>query len=318
MMQLRGVFAAGVAITLTGAAHAQANYPVKPVKIVVPYAAGGSPDTFTRIVVKGLEPRMGQPVIIENRAGANSIIGVAYTAKAAPDGYTIMYATNSGLSSARALFKNLTYDPINDFSGIIIAQDAYFALMVRNEDKGTFAQYLDKMRKNPEKYSIGGASSTMEILNKMIETSAKTTHVYARYANPANQVSDLLGCRLGGIIHTMNASIAMHKSGQGFAVAVSSPERLATLPDVPTMAETLPGVTLSTWTGFWAPARTPRPIIDYLYKQFAEALKQPEAVKYTENVGKAMAMPPAEVDAFVKRDEARWNQLAKAAGIEPE
>ena len=309
----------GFALAFAGAAQAQGTYPAKPVKIVVPYAAGGSPDTFTRILVKSLEPRMGQPLIIENRPGANSILGVGYVAKQAPDGYTIMYATNSGLSSARALFKSISYDPINDFSGIIIAQDAYFAIMTRPEEKGTsLAAFLEKMRKTPDKYAVGGASSTMEILNKMIETSAKTTHVYARYANPAQQVSDLLGGRLGAIVHTMNASIAMHRSGQGHAIAVSAPERLPTLPDVPTLSEALPGVTISTWTGFWAPAKTPRPIIDYLYKQFAESVKSPEAAKYTENVGKAMAMPPAEVDAFVKRDEARWLQLAKAAGIQPE
>ena len=312
---LGGLSLAGV----TTAVLAQGNYPVKPVKIVVPYAAGGSPDTFTRILVKGLEPRMGQPLIIENRAGANSIVGMSYTAKQTPDGYTITYATNSGLSTARALFKNLSYDPMNDFSGIIIAQDAYFAIMVRNEERGTsLAQFIEKMRKTPDKYSFGGASSTMEILNKMIENAAKTTHIYARYANPANQVSDLLGGRLGAIVHTMNASIAMHRSGQGYAMAVSAPERLPTLPDTPTLSEVLPGVTLSTWTGFWAPAKTPKPIIDYLHKQFVEALKQPDAVKYTENVGKAMAMPPAQVDAFVKKEEARWLRLAKAAGIQPE
>jgi tripartite-type tricarboxylate transporter receptor subunit TctC len=303
----------------SGAVHAQAAYPAKPVRIIVPYAAGGSPDTFTRILVKSLEPRLKQPVLVENKPGANSVLGMAYTAKQAPDGYTITYATNSGLSSARALFKNLNYDPINDFSGIILAQDAYFALMVRNEEKGTsFAQYLEKMRRNPEKYSIGGASTTMEILNKMIETAGKTSQAYARYANPAVQVSDLLGGRLGGIIHTMNASINMHRSGQAHAIAVSAPERLNTLPDVPTMVETLPGVTISTWTGFWAPAKTPRPIVDYLYQQFVEVLKNPEAVKYSENVGKALAMPPAEVDAFVRKEEARWNALAKAAGISPE
>lgn len=313
------LFAASLVLaTPATQAQAPAAYPSKPVKIVVPYAAGGSPDTFTRILVKGLEPRMKQPLYIENRAGANSIVGMSYTAKQAPDGYTITYATNSGLSTARALFKNLSYDPINDFSGIIIAQDAYFTLMVRNEDKGPLAQYLGKMRKSPEKYSIGGASSTMEIINKMIETAAKTTHTYVRYANPANQVSDLLGGRLGGIIHTMNASISMHRSGQGYAMAVSAPERLPTLPDTPTLSEVLPGVTLSTWTGFWAPARTQRPIIEYLHKQFVEALKQPEAVKYTENVGKALAMPPAEVDAFVRKEEARWLTLARAAGIRPE
>ena len=300
-------------------AIAQDRYPSKPVRIIVPYAAGGSPDTFTRIVIKGLEPRLGQPLIVENKPGANSVLGMAYTAKQAPDGYTITYATNSGLSTARALFKNLSYDPINDFSGIIIAQDAYFALIVRNEEKGTsFAQYLDRMRRSPEKYSIGGASSTMEIINKMIETTARTSQTYIRYANPAQQVADLLGGRTGGIIHTMNASLAMHRSGQGHAMAVSSTERLSMLPDVPTMSEVLPGVTLSTWTGFWAPAKTPRPIIDSLHRHFLEALKLPAAVQYTENVGKALAMPPAEVDAFVRKEEARWLSLTKAAGIEPE
>lgn len=305
---------------LAAAAHAQlpAGYPSKPIKIVVPFAAGGSPDTFTRIVVKGLEPRLGQPLIVENRAGANSIVGMTYAAKQPADGYNINYATNSGLSAARALFKNLAYDPMNDFAGIVLAQDAYFALMVRNEDKGTLAQYIDKMRKSPEKYSIGGASTTMEIINKMIENAAKTKHTYVRYPNPANQVSDLLGGRLGGIIHTMNASLAMHRSGQGFAMAVTSPERLPTLPDTPTLTEVLPGVTLSTWTGYWAPAKTPRPIIEHLYKNFVEALKQPEAIKYTENVGKALFMPPAQVDAFVRKEEARWLSLARAAGINPE
>ena len=317
-MSLRHVVLVFLVAAAAGA-HAQGNYPNKPVRMIVPYAAGGSPDTFTRIVIKGLESRLGQPLIVENKPGANSVLGMAYTAKQAPDGYTITYATNSGLSAARALFKNLNYDPINDFAGIIIAQDAYFALMVRNEEKGTsFALYLDKMRKSPEKYSIGGASSTMEILNKMIESSAKTTHTYIRYANPAQQVADMLGGRTGGIIHTMNASLAMHRSGQGHAMAVSAPERLSTLPDVPAMPELLPGVTLSTWTGFWAPAKTPRPIVEYLHKQFVEALKLPAAVQYTENVGKALAMPPAEVDAFVRKDEARWLTLAKAAGIEPE
>ena len=319
MKLLHHAVSLGFAIAFAGAVQAQGTYPAKPVRIVVPFAAGGSPDTFTRILVKTLEPRLGQPVIIENRPGANSILGVSYVAKQVPDGYTIMYATNSGLSSARALFKSVSYDPINDFSGIVIAQEAYFALMTRPEEKGTsLAGFFDKVRKTPDKYALGGTSSTTEILNKMIENSAKTTHVYARYANPAQQVSDLLGGRLGVIIHTMNASIAMHRSGQGHAIAVSAPERLPTLPDVPTLSEVLPGVTLSTWTGFWAPAKTPRPIIDYLYKQFVEALKNPDAVKYSENVGKAMAMPPAEVDAFVKRDEARWQALAKAAGIQPE
>jgi tripartite-type tricarboxylate transporter receptor subunit TctC len=308
-----------VALLAAGAAGAQDKYPSKPVRIVVPYAAGGSPDLFTRIVIKDLAPRLGQPVIVENKPGAQSMLGLAYMAKQAPDGYTIAYGGVSGLSGARSLFKSVPYDPINDFSGIVVAQEAYFALVVRNEEKSaTFGQYLDKMRKSPEKYSIGGASVVPEIINKMIETAAKTTQIYVRYTGPAQQVADLLGGRTGGILYTINPTLVMHRSGQGHAMAVSSPERLTTLPDVPTMAEFLPGVTLATWTGYWAPAKTPRPVIDYLYKQLVQALKQPEALQYTENVGKALFMPPTEVDAFVRKEEARWMTLTKAAGIEPE
>ena len=308
-----------VALLAAGTAGAQDKYPSRPVKIIVPFAAGGSPDTWTRILVKGLEPRLGQPLIVENRPGANSVVGVAYGAKAMPDGYTILYATNSGISAARALFKSLPYDPINDFAGIIIAQESYFALMVRNEEKGaTLAQYLDKMRKSPEKYSIGGTSSTTEILNKMIETNAKTTHTYIRYANPAQQVADLLGGRTGGIIHTLNASITMVEQGQAHAIAVSSPARLPVLPNTPALAEMMPGVALGPWTGYFAPAKTPRPIIELLYQKFAEVVKEPAAVKYAENSGRGLAMPPAEVDAFIRKDEARWLSLARAAGIQPE
>ena len=171
MKPIYRVLSACLAILFAAPAKAQSNYPVKPIKIVVPYAAGGSPDTWTRIVVKGLEPRIGQTVIVENKAGGNSTIGVGYTAKSAPDGYTIGYGTNSGTSSARALFKTLPYDPINDLSGIIITQNSYLALVVRNEERGnTLAQFLDKVRRDPKSYSVGSASTTMEILNAMIES----------------------------------------------------------------------------------------------------------------------------------------------------
>ena len=196
MKPIYRVLSACLAILFAAPAKAQSNYPVKPIKIVVPYAAGGSPDTWTRIVVKGLEPRIGQTVIVENKAGGNSTIGVGYTAKSAPDGYTIGYGKNSGTSSARALFKTLPYDPINDLSGIIITQNSYLALVVRNEERGnTLAQFLDKVRRDPKSYSVGSASTTMEILNAMIESAGKVQLALARYASPAPQVADLLGGR---------------------------------------------------------------------------------------------------------------------------
>jgi len=303
-----------------GCVSAQDTYPSKLIRIIVPFTAGSAPDVFARMLARSLESRIGQSVLIEARPGANSILGASLAAKAAPDGYTILYATSSATSAAKALFKSLPYDPINDLAALTIFQELYLVLLVKSDEKGLgFAQFLEKIRRNPASFSTAGASSTAEILDRMIDrATGKPEHVYIRYSNSSTMVNDLLGGRLGGAFHTVSGALPLIQSGQAFAIAVSSPVTLSRLPNVPTMKTTLPGVELGTWSGFFVPAKTPKVVINALYKPLALILKEPEFVRWSEESGRTLQMTPDEADAFVRAEEQRWTSLGRMAGIQPE
>ncbi len=301
-------------------AFAQDRFPSKPIHIIIPFAAGSSPDVWSRLMAKQLEPRIGQPIVVEIKPGANSTLGATLVAKSAPDGYTILYSTNSATSAAKALFKSLSYDPIRDFAALTIFQQAYFAFMVRPEEKGTtFAQFLDKMRKDPGRYPTAGSSSTHEILDRMMDkASGKIGHTYVRYANSGTMMTDVVGGRLGGAFHTISGSLPFMKSGQAHAIAVSSPVPLAGMLETPLMITTLPGVALGPWSGLFVPAKTPRNVINALYQPIAAILKEPAFVRWSEEAGRAITMTPEEANNFVREEEGRWTSLGRMAGIDPE
>ena len=261
----------------------------------------------------------GRPASPMIPGGASSTIGVALVVKAEPDGHTLLVTTGTPLVGARAFLKQIPYDPINGVAGITIAYDSAFVLSVRMEEKGTtFAQLLEKMRKDPDKYPMGGVSQTMRVLNHIITTTAKLKHLYVPYTGFATQQSDLLGGRIGIMMQAPNLSINMARANQTIAIAVGGPRRLKPLPGTQTVSETLPGVELPYWLGFFAPAKTPKPILDRLYLAFAESFKLPEAIEYMENSGTILAMRPELIPDFMVKEEAKWLRLARAAGVEPE
>ena len=320
MLEKFSAAALAVALLLSaGTIGAQENYPSKPVRFIVPFSAGSSPDIMTRMLGKELEVRLGQSMIVEARPGGNSTLGASQVAKSPADGYTVLWAASSATSSARAMFKTLTYDPINDFAAINIYAEAYFTLMVGAEYKGTsLGQFLDQMRKNPQLNSMGGTGSTVEIISKMIDAAAKTKHTHVRYSNTANMVTDTISGRLGVAIHTFSQSVPLVRSGKAHVLAVSAPVVLRSLPDAPPIAATLPGVSIGTFNGYFVPAKTPRPIIGILHKQTSEIFKLPLFVERIEEAGRIISMSPEEADAYVRSEEKRWTSLAKMAGIEPE
>ena len=300
-------------------AHAAEEFPNKPIKIIMPFGPGGSPDTFGRMTAKLMSARIGQQVVVENRSGANSTLGSALVAKSKPDGYTILYGTNSGTSAARSMFKSLPYDPIKDLAGIIINQEAFYMLIVRLQEKGGLTEYVESSRKNPERYPMGGSSSTAEILNKMFLNATKLDYTYVRYKEASAMFPDIMAGRLSGAFQPINIAMSFVRPGKMRGLAVSSPERLPIAPDMPTVNELYPGVVLSTWTGYFAPGGTPMPIRNILWKHFADITLQDKDVNtWASNAGRALTMRPEEVDAYVRKDEARWNMLTKMAGIEPE
>lgn len=306
---------------LLGAASAQAQgqYPNKPIRVVIPFAAGSSPDVLTRILAKDMEPRLGQPILSEARPGAAAMLGHAFVAKAPPDGYTLLYGTNSGISGARGLYKSLAYDPINDFAGITIFSEGTLLLVAGPEEKGVpIPQLIAKIRANPAKYPMGGPNVTALVFHKLIANSAKLDNTYVPYKDSGVMVADLLGGRLGLAAHTMTGSIPLIAAGKITPIAVTIGTRMPSMPDVPAMAEALPGVSVAFWLGFFAPAKTPRPIIDLMHRNFIAALKSPEGLKHVQTGGRPMYLTPEEADAFIRKDEARWLEMYKLAGIQPE
>lgn len=304
---------------VSAVALAQDKYPSKPLTIVVPFGPGSSSDTSVRLLVSKMQPRFGQPLLVENRPGGGATIGPAYAAKAKPDGYTIVYGSNSSIATAPGMIKALAYDPVRDLAGITLIGEQHFALLTRGEFKDlSFAQFLERMRKNPDSFAIAGQSAVYQILNKMLTEAAKLNHVYVPYAEAGRMLNDLWGGRLGGALLPVNLALPTLRSGQGHIAALTSTTRMASLPNTSTMEEMFPGVNVGGWTGYFAPAKTPRPVINALHTQITEAYRDPDILKRSEEGGRAIFMTPDETDAFVKKEVQKWTALLKAAGIEPE
>lgn len=310
---------AAMSISMSPNVSAQDKYPSKTLTIIVPFGPGSSSDVGVRQLAGKMQPRFGQTMLVDTRPGAGTTIGAAYVARARPDGYTIMYGSTSSLGTAPGMVKGLSYDPIRDFSGITLTGEQYFALLTRGEFKdSTFPQFLERMRKNPELYPIAGQSASYQIFNKMMTDAAGLSHTYVPYAEAGRMMNDLWGGRLGGAMVPLNLALPTLRSGQGYIVALSSGERVPNLPNTPPMEETLPGVRINSWTGYFAPAKTPRSIINTLYAHISETVKDPEILKRNEEGGRPLFLTPDETDAYVRKEVPRWTALLKANGIEPE
>ena len=314
-----GALALASALSLASAAHAADTFPAHPLRLIVPFAAGSGPDVNARLMAHGLETRIGQAVTVENHAGANSLVGCNMVAKSAPDGYTLLYATNSGTSAARALFKEIPYDPTGDFAGVAMSHQSALVLIVAPEHRGeTLAQFVEKMRADPARYAIGGSSTTGEILSALLKSAGKTEHTYVRYANSANELNDVMGGRIGGSMSAIPGLAPLVAAGKIYPLAVTSAERVAAFPNTPTMADTYPGLVLTSWSGYFVPAKSPRPAIAYLYQKMTEVFKDPAVDKSIQDAGSPYRMTPEEMDTFLKKDEQHWLQVVHMAGMSPQ
>lgn len=310
-----------VAACLMGAAAAaaQETFPDRELTLVVPFGPGSAPDTQSRLVGQALSEQLGQSVIVQNKPGANSMIGTAYVAHSVPaDGYTLLYGTNSGISAARAMNQSLTYDPLRDLAPVASLQEAYFVLLARPDVAGkTFAGVLEHIRTHPGTFKIGGASVTMEVTSKMMANAGKLDYIYVPYKQLSQMVTDIKGGVLDAGFSTIGTALPLVQAGEMVALAATSPERLEVLPEVPSMTESLPGVTLATWTGFFVPAGTPQDRIELLNREIAKAMQRPQIRKISAESGRPLNMSVAEFATFIKEDEPRWAKIFAEAGIKP-
>lgn len=304
----------------TGPASAQ-TYPNHPIRCIVPYVAGSSPDVVARIIGPKLSERLGQPVVIDNRGGANSIIGTEIAARSAPDGYTIMLGATA-LATNPGLYKRLPYDAEKSFSPITQTVAVHFLLVVHPSlPVKTVAEFITFAKARPGQLtfaSAGNGSPTHlagELLNNL--TGIKLVHV--PYKGSPQAQADLIGGQIQVQFDVIATSMPQIKAGRTRALAVSSLKRSTILPEMPTIAETVPGFNMVGWQGFLVPAGTPGDIIQRLHREIVAVFALPEIRQRMLELGyETVAGTPREFAEFLRADTAQFAKVIAGTGIRPE
>jgi tripartite-type tricarboxylate transporter receptor subunit TctC len=300
-------------------ANAQ-TYPSRPVKLVVPFPAGSATDQIARVIGHELQSALGQPFVVENKAGAQGGIAAAEVAKAAPDGYTLMVTTNTPQAANVSLFKKLAYDPIKDFAPIARLGTISFMLMVRPDFPAkNLKEFLVHARANPGKLSAGYGSAGSQVSQAMLRQMGRIDFVDVPYKGLPQAITDVLGGTLHFTFADLANGLAQQKGGKLRGLAVTSAKRSSLAPDVPAIAEELPGYELIAWFALVAPAGTPAAIVNQLHSRVTTALAKPEVAARFATLGTDVApMNPRELAGFIESEIAKWARMVKAAGIEPQ
>jgi tripartite-type tricarboxylate transporter receptor subunit TctC len=314
------VSAAFLALTALSA-HAQA-YPTKPITFIVPYPPGGMADNYSRALGQRLSERLGQPVIMDNRPGGSLIVGTQLAAKAPPDGYTLLLASVSSLAINVGAFKKLPYDPVRDFTPISLAFYTPLYLMTSPElpiksVKDLIA--LAKAKPGKLSYASLGHGTSLHLAGEFFKITAGMDLLHVPFKGTTTALPDLMQGRVD-MIFDGGAFLTHAAAGKLRLLAVTSPERISSLPQVPTMAEAgVPGYDVVIWFGVVAPAGTPKPIVDRLSKEIAEIVKEPA---FRERFVATGVEPVSNTsDAFVqliRKDTLKWTKLLRDAGVVPQ
>ena len=307
---------AALAVPCRGFAQNQ-DWPSRPVKIIAPSAPGGSLDILSRMFGKGLSERLGQPFLVENRAGSGGNIGFDAVAKARPDGYTIMIASDP-LAVNSSMFAKLPFDPLQDFAPIIMIATLSQVLAVNPKiPANTFAEFVALARSHPKGFTVGtsgnGSPGHLAVA-LMNQVGIPLVHVPYRGAGVA--LIDVVAGQIDATIVTLPASLGFIKQNQLRALAVTSSKRSRFAPDLPAMKELVPTAVIDSWQAFFAPAGTPREIIRRLNTEFATLLRSREAVDSFESQAfEAGGGSPEDLGKFLRDETTRWAPIIKAAGI---
>jgi tripartite-type tricarboxylate transporter receptor subunit TctC len=315
--------ASALALCGAGQAWAQASYPDKALRVIVPQPPGGGFDFVTRVLAERLGKLLGQSVVVENRPGSGTLVGTELAAKAAPDGYTLLTGSVSNLALNMGLYRNLPYDSLRDFEPLGLAVAYSYSLMARKDlAQQSLKDVIAFANANPGKltYASAGNGSGQHVLAAALWHLAgvELTHVPYRGAQPAYQ--DLLGGRVDVFFDLSSTARAQIDAGTVRALAVSGNARLANHPDVPTIVQTgVAQLELESWFGFFAPARTPPAIVERLRSELARVIAMPEVIDiFRKAGGKPLAMSDSETRALVQRDVERWTKLVRDMHLKPE
>jgi tripartite-type tricarboxylate transporter receptor subunit TctC len=298
------------------------EWPSKPVRIIVPFPPGGSADLMPRAVAEKLSERWGQPVIVDNRPGAAGNIGADVVYRAEPDGYTLLSGPPPPLVINRLLYQKLTYDS-SRFVPITVIGAIPNVLLVHPKTKANSVQELIALAKaNPGKlnYASQGIGSTSHLTAELFKFMAGGLDIaHVPYKGTAPALADLLGGQVDMMCDNLGVSLPHVRAGKLKALAVASAKRVKTLPEVPALAETLPGFEAVAWFGIVAPPNTPSAVAEKVAAGVQEALRQPEVVKrLNELSAEPMGLTPAQTAAYMKQETERWAAVIKSAGVKAE
>jgi tripartite-type tricarboxylate transporter receptor subunit TctC len=308
----------GLFLLVVSTASAQ-EWPARPVRIIVPFPAGGSADLMPRIVAEKLSEKWGQPVIVENRPGAAGNIGADIVFRAEPDGYTLLSAPPPPLVINRLLYQKLSYDSTQFVPITVIGAIPNVLLVPPRLGVNSVGELISLARNNPGKlnYASQGGGTTSHLTAELFKSMAgglQITHI--PYKGTAPALTDLLGGQVDMMCDNLGVSLPHVRSGKLRALAVASRKRFAALPDVPALAEVLPGFESLAWFGIVAPPKTSAAIAEKVAADVAEAIRHPDVLKRLgELSAEPMGLSPAETGAFMRQESERWGAIIRAAGV---
>lgn len=301
------------------AAQAQAN-PDRPVRLVVPFPAGSGTDIGARMLAQQLQAALGQPFTVDNKPGAGGSIGAMDVVRAAPDGNTLLFASNSPAASNVALLKNMPYDPQKDLTPIAGFGESMIVLMVRADHPAkNLNEFIAYLRERPGKVSAGYGSASSQAAIAMLNKLAKVDVLSVPYKGVPLAVTDTIGGVVDFTFVDLGNALAQAKGGKMRALGVSSAKRAQIAPDWPALAETLPGFDITAWLAVFGPPQLPRQAVDKLHAAITASLKDPQMREKLAATGmQPMPMTPEQLKAFVSSEVRKWVQLAKDANIQPQ
>ncbi|MDX3904567.1 MAG: tripartite tricarboxylate transporter substrate binding protein [Pigmentiphaga sp.] len=309
---------AAACLSAAGAASAADTYPAKPIRFIVPAAAGGPTEIVTRLLAEKMSDSMGVPVVVEAKPGAGGNIGADAVAKSAPDGYTILMGTIGTHAINQTLYRSLPFDPIKDF--VPVTQVVSYPLMVVSNPKlpvRNVAELIAYAKAHPGALNraSGGSGTSMHMSGELFNEMAGISMQHIPYKGSLPALTDVMGGQADLAFDSMVVALPLVKAGKLRALAVTGPERSAAAPDVPAIAETVPGYAMTSWIGVFAPAGTPRPIVDRLQREIAKAMTDPKVKdQLVSQAADPVGSTPDEFARFVREETRKWAPIVKASG----
>lgn len=322
LMGAAAIAAAAFCATQPALAQTAGTFPNKPIHIIVTFTSGGAPDILARLIGEKLSAAWGQPVIVDNKPGAGGNIGSDYVAKSPPDGYNVVLGTVGTHSINGALYQSMPYDMVKDFTPVTLLASTPNMLVINNDVPAKNLKEFIALGKKDGKmtFASSGSGTSIHVSGELFKTMTGIDMQHIPYKGRASAIPDLLGGRVTMMFDNMPSSLPLVREGKLRAIGVTSAKRSAAAPDIPTLAEAgLPGFEAVSWFALFAPANTPRPIVDKMQAEVSKILKSPDISKRLLDLGlEPSGSTPDELAAYQKSEIAKWSKVVKDSGAKVE